>query len=133
MQAWYKDAKPPSRLDSLTVEMLKLPGKPPKLRSKAGECRYLLPFAAQVASEYNDGTVHRSTVDLLMQNLLEISACISVEPYDHHRASAACDRMCSLYAALETVALAQNDSASWRIKPKLHMIDFVHRPRIRLT
>ena len=53
MKTWYSKQDPPSRLDGLTYEMLKLPGKGPKLRSKAAECRYLLPFGVVVAKESN--------------------------------------------------------------------------------
>lgn len=121
IKAWYAEAKPPSRLDALTPEMVKLPGKGPKLRSKAGECRYLLAFGAQLAAEFDDGSIHRNTVNLLMRNLLDVSVCISMEPYDFQRAAKACHKVCALFTALEQVAIANNDILSWRAKPTLHM------------
>jgi len=129
LKNYYREYKPPSKLDGLTIEMLKLPGKGPKLRSKAAECRYLLPFAALMAEKYNDGSPHRSTVMHVIKNLLEVSLCLSESPYDSNRATMACRRCCLLYVQLAEAALSTGDSLSWRVKPKLHMfqelIEFV--------
>jgi hypothetical protein len=121
MKAWYKEARPPSQLQTLTPEMVKLPGQPPKLRSKAGECRYLVPFGALIAERFNDGNPHRHKVSQLMSHLLVVQTCISNEPYNDQLASSACVKFCQLYASLEEEALAQGDELSWRCKPKLHM------------
>ena len=123
IKEWYSIAKPPSRLDNLTDLMVKLPGKSPKLRSKAGECRYLVPFAAKLAQDFDDGSTHRNTVSNLLQNLLEVQLCISAEPYDAEKAARACKKFCLLYVALEKLSLANNDELSWRIKPKFHMFE----------
>lgn len=129
LKMFYAEYSPPSKLDNLTMEMLKLPGKPPKLRSKAAECRYLLPFAAIMAERYNDGSPHRSTVMHVIKNLLEVSQCLSTAPYNQQKAIAACRRCCILFVQLETSALQRGDEFSWRVKPKLHMfqelIEFV--------
>ena len=123
MKNWYKETKPPSKLDALTPEMVKLPGKKPKLRSKAAECRYLLPFARQLAQEFDNGTLHRNSVNMLVQNLVEVSECINTVPYNAEKAAAACSRMCRLHVALEKMALAAGDIFSWSCKPKLHMME----------
>ena len=49
VKAYYAEAKVPSKLDNLTEEMIKAPGKAPKQRGKAAQVRYLLPFAARLA------------------------------------------------------------------------------------
>lgn len=123
IKAWYKIHKPSSRLDNLTVEMIKQPGKKPKLRSKAGECRYLIPFAAELAKEFDDGSCHRNTVNMLLQSFLEMSNCLNTEPYDHQKAAAACNKVCRLHVALEQLSRANGDDLSWCCKPKLHMME----------
>ena len=122
MKSWYAVSKPPSRLDALTIEMLKLPGKGPKLRSKAGECRYLLPFGAVLARECDDGSIRRKTITNLMDNFLRLAVVVSTQPYDFAAACTACENVCRLYVALEQSALAAGDDLSWRVKPKLHMM-----------
>ena len=121
VRAFYKEFRPPSELQALTPEMVKAPGQPAKLRAKAAQCRYLLPFGAALAKEFSGGSEHRATVSNLMQYLLEVTVCISTEPYDASRASAACRKFCLLYSALEKEALQNNNSSSWRCKPKLHL------------
>ena len=121
MQTWYAVAKPPARLDALTVEMLRQPGKGPKLRSKAGECRYLVPFAYELAKEYDNGTPHRRTVHKLLENFHQVTECISTEPFNAAVAADACRKTCLLFVSLENEALARGDEKSWRVKPKMHM------------
>ena len=103
--------------------MIKQPGKKPKLRSKAGECRCLVPFGAELAKEYDDGSSHRNAINMLCQNLLQVQMCISTEPYQADVASAACSRLVQLHAALERMSLAKGDEFSWAVKPKLHMME----------
>ena len=122
MKAWYQVAKPPSRLDALTIEMLKLPGKGPKLRSKAAECRYLLPFGELVARECDDGSVRRTTITALMEHFLQLAITVSSVPYDSAAAVCACNKVCLLFTTLEDAAIATGDELSWRAKPKLHMM-----------
>lgn len=123
LKGWYQQSQPPSKLDGLTPEMIKQPGKKPKLRSKAGECRYLIPFAASLAREFDDGSVHRNAVNMLLQNLLEVSLCISADPYDAKKAADACTRLCRLHVALEQISKAKGDDLGWSCKPKLHMME----------
>ena len=123
IKEWYKIHNPPSKLEGLTPEMIRQPGKGPKFRSKAGECRYLIPFAAEIAAEFDDGSIHRNTVSHLCQNLQTIAVCISCEPYDSQKAAAACRRLRKLFVALEAMSVAQGDELSWRVKPKLHMFE----------
>ena len=122
LKGWYAIASPPSQFDALTIEMIKLSGKPPKLRSKAAECRYVLPFAAIIARECDNGTVRRKTIANLMENFLRLAVIICSEPYDSNAACVACENVCRLFVSLESFALASGDELSWRVKPKLHML-----------
>ena len=122
LKDWYKEANPPSRLDALTIEMLKLPGKGPKLRSKAAECRYLLPFAAILARECDDGSPRRRTIKNMTERFLEMAIIVSTVPYDAAQAAACCKSVSSLLVALEDWSVSAGDSLSWRIKPKLHLM-----------
>ena len=123
LKAWYKIHKPPSKLDDLTPLMIKQPGKKPKLRSKAGECRYLIPFAAALAQEFDDGSLHRNTVNILLQHFLEVSVCLNAEPYDAGKAAAACNKVCRLHVALEQMSRTNGDDFGWCCKPKMHMME----------
>ena len=123
LKAWYQTSKPPSQLDGLTVEMLKLPGKGPKLRSKAGECRYLIPFGVLVARECDDGSIRRKTIRNLTEHFLQVAVIMSTEPYDAAAAAAACKAVVALYVSLEDFAVAAGDYTSWRVKPKLHLFE----------
>ena len=122
LRAWYKDNKPPAQFDALTIEMLKLPGKGPKLRSKAAECRYLLPFGVLVARECNDGSQHRVAVCGAMESLFNLAVTMSTDPYNSDQAVLQSRRVGLLLVSLETEATAQGDELSWRVKPKLHMM-----------
>ena len=121
LKAWYNVNQPPARLDGLTLEMLKLPGKGPKLRSKAGESRYLLPFGLQVAIDCDDGSSHRSTVRHLMQALYDLAVIMATDPYDSPKAVQTSRKVGLFFVALEDEAVSSGDDQSWRVKPNLHM------------
>ena len=123
LREWYKLHKVPSKLDGLTPEMIKQPQKQNKLRSKAGECKYLIPFAASLASEFDDGSVHRNTVNALLQNFLELSICLNAQPYDAQKAATACNKVCRLHVALEQMSRANGNDQNWCCKPKMHMME----------
>ena len=120
---WYKLHDPPSKLEGLTPEMIRQPSKGAKLRAKAGETRYLIPFCAELAREFDDGSVHRNTVRFLCESLQNIATIISTEPYNSVEASVNCQRLRKLYVALEAMSIAKGDDLSWRVKPKLHLFE----------
>lgn len=49
VQQYYRTHQVESRFDNITPRMIYLPGKPPKLKGKAAEVRYLVPFVADLA------------------------------------------------------------------------------------
>ena len=121
IKEFYAVADPPSKLDRLTSDMIKIAASSPKLRSKAGECRYLYPFTALLAKEFASANSHFATVISLMEQFMIVVSCVSSEPYQTAVACAAARKTCLLYEALEKEALAAGDLLHWHIKPKFHM------------
>jgi hypothetical protein len=121
MTQFYKATDPAAQLSWLTPEMLRTGSKPPKLRSKAGEARYLYPFAAALAAEYTEGE-YRRTVARLMQLLLKLAELVSSPTLQVHLIKDTSMRFALLYSALEQRGIAQGRDWSWRMKPKLHML-----------
>ncbi len=116
-QEFYRRVQPPSRLDNLTIGMVKERGKGPKLRGKAGEVRYLVPFGKELADQFLTDTdpfteamrTLATQLHLLYQNL---SQC---EP----EAMAKCSRrVAALLVALEAAA----PQGFWKFKPKVHLM-----------
>jgi hypothetical protein len=122
IRAFYRETNPRSQLQTLTADMIQMRGKPPKLRAKAAECRYLLPFGAALSAEFAGQSQHWDTVKHLLKNLLTIATSFAKESWDSEVAKAACRRFCLLYKGLEEEALQAGDTLSWRVKPKLHLM-----------
>ena len=61
LRAWYSENKQPSMLNNLTKEMISNDQKV-KLRAKAGECRYLVPFCVYVTRKVQHLDEHWMTV-----------------------------------------------------------------------
>jgi hypothetical protein len=118
MREYYRAKKPASQLQQLTVEMLKAPGKPAKLRSKAAECRYLIPFGVQVANEHRDGTPYRETVFHVINYLGEIQKLLTQQPFPQGQCAEYSRKLCLLYTALWDHC---GRGHYWKIKPKLHL------------
>ena len=57
-----------------------------------------------------------------MNHLEEISVLVTYVPYQVERTTQTCKRFALLYTAVEREALKQEDSLSWRSKPKLHLL-----------
>ncbi len=121
MREFYAKAKPASQLQGLTLEMLKQPGKPPKLRSKAAQCRYLVPFCSELADRFKDKSDVMMTVSHLTRLLDTLVRLVCVEPFDSSAAAEACRRLCLLYCALFRRSEAIGEDR-WRATPKLHMV-----------
>ena len=118
--AFYKENSTPSRLQSITRDMIKDGAEPPKLRSKAAECRYLVPLAAQLARENASG-VEGETIMHVTQHLNQLYEFIRMDEFPVELASETCRRMCILLSALEEHAMTQG-SICWRMKPKAHLV-----------
>lgn len=122
MCSWYARTQPPSKLQKLTLEMLKQSGKGPKLRTKAGECRYLVPFGAELAAIHKDASMHFNVVFQAMEHLQAMYECLDMDPYPAEQAAQHCHQFSLLYAALSAEAEQTGNSLGWVIKPKFHLM-----------
>jgi hypothetical protein len=122
IQDYYREARPSSRLSSLTQEMIQVSTKKPKLRAKGGETRYLVPFAAALARDFAHLSPHWTAVSSMLQLLLAIMENMASAAFDASKVAALSRKFCVLLAALEREAdLLQNPKA-WRMKPKAHLM-----------
>ena len=122
MKEFYKRTQPPSRINTVTEEMLKKTGKPaPKLRAKGGETRYLIPFGFEIAQKYHSivNTAVSKTIMQTFSALLDFYMLMSRE-WDGKLAKQYCRRYCVLYGSLNDDAHSRNSNL-WPIKPKMHM------------
>ncbi len=122
LKEWYREHKPRSMLDNLTVEMLKPePSKPPRLKAKAGETRYLVPCMVYLTDHWLEGTLHQQTAAHACRRLFQLQQVVSTVPYNAEQAATHCREFCLLYASLAEEAVRAGVRA-WAIKPKLHML-----------
>lgn len=120
IQDFYKRANTPSRLDALTLGMVKTAGMPAKLKSKAHECRCLVPFAAEEVARLhaqNKGDVVLDHLTRALGSLRELSQLATEEEWPAMRAA----------HLLGIIGSAWNDLADYspevfRVKPKFHML-----------
>jgi hypothetical protein len=120
LQHWYNETKCEDQVQNLVVTMIRQPGKAPKLRCSAAQCRALIPFAAKLCVELLDANVPVEEAALsAMENLHQCYQALS------SRSIFSSDLLseCSLKFAAQYVALeaAAEDRFSWRIKPKMHL------------
>ena len=121
LQEYYARVKPPCVLDNLTETMIKKDKSKPKLNAKGAECRYIIPFCAQLAQQFADKHVHYSTRAELFQHLVSLAHCISADAYAKDEAVAHCRKFCILYASLGEEAKAKGKDL-WQPKPKMHLL-----------
>lgn len=123
LQTWYRQASPPSRLDHLTMEMVRRSGGKPKLRAKGAETRYLVPFAATLARKFMHVSEHFKTVAHLLIQLYILQLMVSgTMEWDYGSACEACQKFCDFYGALQDEAIAQGRDFAWQVKPKVHLM-----------
>lgn len=123
LRRWYMDNKPPSRLDHLTLEMIKNKKSKPKLRCKGAEARYLIPFAAWFSNAYKDRSTHFATVAKLFHHLLQLQHFVGGSlPWCAAQCAEHCRRLCTLYAALQEEAREAGNYLLWHMKPKVHLL-----------
>ncbi|CAE6969872.1 unnamed protein product [Symbiodinium sp. CCMP2592] len=101
LRTWYQRRKPASVLDNLTVEMVrrsKATSKP-KLKAKGAECRYLVPFCHELATEIAEGNPEdhvMQTIAGLFSHLFALQQWVagSLGAYDFNKASEERRRFC---------------------------------------
>ena len=118
MQSHYKRQQTESRLQQLRPSMLK--GKNhPKLRSKAGECRGLVPFGLEVAEGVLGDGPEENAAKTAARLLCECYNNLSRETFDRENLQRNCDLFSLQYVALSTFAKDQG-LKRWPLKPKFH-------------
>ena len=121
LRAWYSENKQPSMLNNLTKEMISNDQKV-KLRAKAGECRYLVPFCVYVTRKVQHLGEHWMTVAGLFQYLYKLQIMVSgLAEWDAAEAAEFCRLFCSLFEALSREA-EEKGKHTWSMKPKLHLM-----------
>lgn len=120
LQRYYSSASVSSKLEKLSVEGLwRRNAKAPKLSAKGAQCRGVLPFSHQLASEIFAQTQcnHWGLITKCNQELLSLSQVVMERPYRARVASAHCLAFASTWASL-----TQEEGSVWVLKPKLHML-----------
>ena len=83
IRLYYQNTPVSSKLDSLTLEMVKKQGQAAKLSSKAAEARGLYRFGLELARELaGPADEHRRTIVSLFTFLNKIVASVEAEPLD---------------------------------------------------
>ena len=119
IQEFYKRTNCSSRLDDLKETMLrKTAASKPKLRAKAAEARFLVPFAKELANELftGDGAFEQT----LRETAALLNSCydmLSTSKYSSEVLASSRKRFCVLYGALESAS----PFPYWRVKPKFHL------------
>ena len=111
-----------SKLDNLTLLMIrKCATKPPKLRSRAGECRGLIYFGKLMAEEFLDPrNPYEQAIIIAGQELWECYRQLSAAEY-----TAVALRTHGLQFRAQMAALdIHTRSVEFRVKPKMHL--FLH-------
>ena len=121
IKEYYQTFDPPTKLQSITPEMIKQPGKAVKLRAKGAETRHLVPFGALIAKEYHAmvQSPRSQTIQTIGVLLMEIYMHFSLRPFQASIVAEHCRRLCILYATLSEDSESEHH---WRIKPKFHLM-----------
>lgn len=119
IQQFYIEHRVGDRLQNLTDTMIQQPGKGPKLRCSAAQCRALVPFAWQCSQALFGTTPMEEAAKTAAHHLhkcYEALRADCVAPYEILRSS-------STQFALQYVALGDHvgNPLLWKCKPKLHL------------
>ena len=120
IQAYYAETSAESRLDNLTIGMIRAKSsKSPKLKAKAGECRALVSWIAPACRDFldHDHPEHEAIIHA-GRYLAQCYACLSEANFQQERLAKACRKFLVLYCALESRC---QDECRWRFKPKMHI------------
>lgn len=120
LQEFYAREQTPSRLDGLTLGMLKVTGQPAKLKSKAHECRCLVPFVAEEVCRFHaqhEGVVVLNHLTRALGSLHQLGQLATAAEWPAKQAA----------HLLSIIGSAWNDLAEFspgvfRVKPKFHML-----------
>ena len=117
IKGFYLQAKCESRLQDLTLNMLKKSGKTPKLRGRAADVRALVPFAFATAQTLLDSdNPMQATAQAMAGHLNNCYGQLSPEGFDSLALAENCRKFCLLAVSMEG-----KEPVNWGVKPKLHM------------
>ena len=120
IRSYYQKQPCTSKLDTLTPSMLRKNGKTsPKLRGKAAEIRYLVPFGAELAQEvFTDPSDSVGvTIRQAAQHLASAYSCLQRDVFNPQMLKESSTRFLLLCNSLASMF----GPALWRIKPKHHL------------
>ena len=120
IQDWYRANRVVTRLNALTLTMLKVPGKPAKLKSKAAECRCLQPFALHLVESCLVAHMDSEILQLLkdaLGALVGLASKAHAVPWPKSEAVLEADLLVQSWVRLEPL-----DPDTFRVKPKVHQI-----------
>ena len=120
LQSFYVRTHTPSRIDALTLGMVKVVGRPAKLKSKAHECRCLVPFVAEEVLRWRGLHTGDAVLNLLHQAVDSLQQLGHLAAEEEWQATPAEHLLSSLGGAWN--ALAEVSPDVFRVKPKLHML-----------
>ena len=119
MKGFYARTSPESRLDNLTLTMIKSSGKQPKLRGRAGEIRGLVAWGKELADQYlDDADPLESAVKEAADHLSKCYQCLSADVFSSPLLKHHSRKFLLLYVAIENNT---TNPKLWRVKPKFHM------------
>ena len=109
---YYKDNQITSRLDNLYPTMIQQDGKQPKLRGKAAECRFLVPFAKSlVINHFSDLDPYEKTIKQAAFALNKCYDCLSAARFSAPVLARSSKEFALFSCALETHV----DGKLWRV------------------
>ncbi|CAE7267916.1 unnamed protein product [Symbiodinium sp. CCMP2592] len=120
IQAYYAETAAESRLDNLTIGMIRAKSsKSPKLKAKAGECRALVSWIAPACRDFlNPENPEHAAIAHAGRYLAQCYACLSEANFQQEKLAVACRKFLVIYCALESRC---QDDCRWRFKPKMHI------------
>jgi hypothetical protein len=120
----YEAHKSPSRVGSLTWEMIKRDKKPPKLKLKGAETRHVVPFGVLLAAEFAAAphdSEHNKARHQCLVHLWQLYDAMSTRPFAPAVAAAESRSFLVLLQALREEA-ESNGQLLWPLRPKCHLV-----------
>lgn len=123
LRKWYNTTKAENQFGSITPTMVRAKAtKSPKLKGKAGEIRYLVPWLKDVTQRLFARASHSSEEATVREAAVQLDICyqcLSPALFDAAALKTACRRFLLLYVALEQAV--GEEEHRWRYKPKFHL------------
>lgn len=117
--AYYRHFQIASRLDNLTVKMLRKGSASPKLKSRAAECRFLIHFGLLACRKYlSEEDPFESQISHGMKHLYDCYQMLHRDSFDAESMAQSSRRFCLIAVAVEEMS----PTGLWGIKPKLHLM-----------